>query len=291
MENIALLVGNDINNLSPGISWADLLTKITDFCGVSGRIDIHEKKPFPLLYEEIFLSALRHRRIEEKDLKTFIARQVSTISQNEIHESIRAMQPAHVMTTNYEYALQGAVPAKNTGVVAETLYSIFRKNEMDETTYWHLHGESNYPISINLGYEHYCGQLQNMRNYVVNGTSYQSKQVQKEALEKRLEKGGILEIQSWIDLFFTRDVHIFGMGLDFVETDLWWLLTYRARSKFYKNTIQVKNKIYYYIPEDYVVSSQYKLDLFKANNVEVIPLPKSTKLDYYRAVIGRVQSA
>jgi len=104
-----------------------LLTKITDFCCVSGRIDIHEKKTFPLLYEEIFLSALRHRRIEEKYLKTFIASQVSTISQNEIHESIRAMQPAHVMTTNYEYALQGTVPAKNTGVVAETLYSIFRK--------------------------------------------------------------------------------------------------------------------------------------------------------------------
>lgn len=41
MLDIALLVGNDINNLSPGISWADLLTKITDFCGVSGRIDIH----------------------------------------------------------------------------------------------------------------------------------------------------------------------------------------------------------------------------------------------------------
>ena len=291
MKDIALLVGNDINNVSPGTSWGELLIKITDFCGVSDGISVHEKKPFPLLYEEIFLTALRRRHIEEKELKAFIAAQVSIIGQNEIHEAIRAMQPANIMTTNYEYSLQGMAPHKNMGVVAETLYSIFRKNEFDGITYWHLHGESNYPISINLGFEHYCGQLQNMRNYVVNGTSYQNKNVQNEALEKRLAAGGKLEIQSWIDLFFTKDVHIFGLGLDFVETDLWWLLTYRARSKFYKNKIAVRNKIYYYIPENKVADSQYKIDLFGANDVEIVSIVAPDKLSYYRAVIKKVAGA
>ncbi|TCD18945.1 hypothetical protein EZ456_20835 [Pedobacter psychrodurus] len=286
MKNIALLVGNHFNDLGTGVTWTNLLNKITDFCGVSQQIVFHDKKPFPLLYEEIFLSALqRNGRIEEKALKIFIAEQVAKITQNEIHEAIRALQPAHVMTTNYDYSLQGIAPAKNLGIVNETLYSIFRKNECDRTTYWHLHGESNYPLSINLGYEHYCGQLQNMRNYVVNGTSYQSRLVKKDPLEKRLAEKGSLAIQSWIDLFFTHDVHIFGLGLDFVENDLWWLLTYRARSKFYKNKIQIKNKIYYYIPKDYVSSSQYKLDLFKANNVEIVQLPMPSKLEYYRSVI------
>ena len=156
MKNIALLVGNHFNDLGSGVTWTDLLNKITDFCGVSDHITFHDKKPFPLLYEEIFLSALqRNGRMEEKALKTFIAEQVSTITSNEIHEAIRAIKPAHIMTTNYEYTLQGITPDKNLGIVNETLYSIFRKNELDGTTYWHLHGECNYPLSINLGYEHY----------------------------------------------------------------------------------------------------------------------------------------
>lgn len=288
MKDIALLVGNDINNISPGISWKDLLFKITDFCGVLNEVIIHEKKPFPMLYEEIFLRAIRNSRIEEKNLKTFIAQSVSQITQNEIHEKIRSLACSHIMTTNYDFSLQGLTPKKNTSIVTEILYSIFRKNEVNGTTYWHLHGDSNNPLSINLGFEHYCGQLQNMRNYVVTGTNYSSPNVKKDSLIKRLTRNEEMNYQSWIDLFFGKDLHIFGLALDFVETDLWWLLTIRARSKFYKNKIEITNMIYYYIPEDFVPGSQYKIDLLKANDVEVIPLKEKNKLDYYHAIINLI---
>lgn len=91
------------------------------------------------------------------------------------------------MTTNYDYTLQGTNLLKNTGVVVERLYSVFRRNELNGTNYWHLHGEANQPMSINLGFEHYCGQLQNMRNYVVTGTDYVSSAVAKSPLLKRLQ--------------------------------------------------------------------------------------------------------
>lgn len=288
MKDIALLIGNDINNISPGISWADLLQKITDFCKVSDKVTIHKEKPFPMLYEEIFLAAIKNKLIEEKDLKTFIATNVAKIDQNDIHHQISALSAANVMTTNYDYTLQGTNLLKNTGVVVERLYSVFRRNELNGTNYWHLHGEANHPMSINLGFEHYCGQLQNMRNYVVTGTDYVSSTVTKAPLLKRLQSKKPLVNQSWIDLFFTKDIFIFGLALDFIETDLWWLLTFRARSKFYKNKISITNKIYYYIPAEYIVLSQYKLDLLKVNDVEVIVIKGNSKLNYYERVLESI---
>jgi hypothetical protein len=285
MKNTALLIGNDINNLSPGLSWIDLLHKMTTYCGVQDDIVISPDKPFPILYEEIFLKALQKGRINEKDLKAFIAESVSQIGQNEIHAQIRSLNFGHILTTNYDFSLEGAIPMHNSGIIRETLYSIFRKNEVGNTTYWHIHGDANNPLSINLGFEHYCGQLQNMRNYLVTGTNYTNSKVNKDPLERRLERKAVVDIQSWIDLFFVKDIHIFGLALDFVETDLWWLLTYRARSKFYKNKIEVTNKIVYYIPEKYKKFSQYKIDVLEANGVQVLSPYGKDKLEYYRAVL------
>ncbi len=36
-------------------------------------------------------------------------------------------------------------------------------------------------------------------------------------------------IKSWIDLFFTSNVHIIGYSMPFDEIDLWWLLDKRKR--------------------------------------------------------------
>jgi len=142
-------------------------------------------------------------------------------------------------------------------------------------------------MSINLGFEHYGGQLQLMRNYVVSGTFYSSKEVPKASLLRRIHTKQVY-YHSWIDLFFMKDIHIFGLSLDFVETDLWWLLTYRARQKFHHKNIPVHNKIYYYIPEEYVASSKYKLDLLMANDVTIISLPGSDKGKYYESIIQRI---
>lgn len=286
MKSYALLIGNDINNLKPGKSWKELLDDITEYCGVP-EINRNDK-PFPMLYEEIFLSAVRTRAMDEKDLKTYIAGIVSNINQNEIHENIRALNVPHIMTTNYEFSIEGIVPKSNSSLVVERIYSVFRKHEVNGTTYWHVHGDCNNPMSINLGYEHYCGQLQNMRNYTISGTSYKTEGILKDALVKRLTKEGEVNYQSWIDLFFTSDIYIFGLGLDFVESDLWWLITYRARCKYYKNKFPISNRITYYIPEAYEIASKAKLELLKANDilVQVIDQPKG--LPFYTEIMKRL---
>lgn len=78
----------------------------------------------------------------------------------------------NIVTTNYNYTLEGETNLKNEDIIAERLYSIFRKCVLGKTSYWHIHGEAGVPMSINLGYEHYGGQLQHMRNYVTSGTNY-----------------------------------------------------------------------------------------------------------------------
>jgi hypothetical protein len=284
MKDFALLIGNDINNIKPGKSWKELLDDITTYCGV-GHIN-RDEKPFPMLYEEIFLSAIRTKMMDEKDLKTFIAGIVSQIKQNEIHEHIRALNVPHIMTTNYEFSIEGFIPKNNSSLVVERLYSVFRKHELNGTTYWHLHGDCNNPMSINLGYEHYCGELQNMRNYTISGTTYKTEGVLKDALVKRLAKEESVNYQSWIDLFFTKDIYIFGLGLDFVESDLWWLITYRARSKYYKNKFQVNNKISYFIPVEYESRSKAKLELLRANDIDVIVVDQPKGLAYYRHILN-----
>lgn len=287
MKNHVLLIGNDINNISRGQSWKDLLQDIITFCHAGDCIELDDKKPFPLLYEEIFLTASKNHKIREKDLKSFIAIKAAEIKSNPIHSAIRALKPAHILTTNYEFTLEGSTPLENTSLINEKFYSIFRKYKVGDTNYWHIHGDCLNPMSINLGFEHYGGQLQMMRNYVVSGTVYTSKEVPKKSLLRRIHFKEVY-FHSWIDLFFTDDIHIFGLSLDFVETDLWWLLTYRARQKFHHKNVPVHNKIFYYIPEEYVAASKCKLDLLTANDVTVIALPGKDKLAYYESIINGI---
>ncbi len=281
-----MLIGNGVNTMSKGISWEDLLDKIIHYCG-STSIKKDKSKPFPLFYEEIFAAALQSQAIvKEVELKTFIGKQVSDIARNQVHVMIQQLAPAHVMTLNYEFLLEGKTPKQNEGLVREKLYSVFRKYTIGGTTYWHLHGDCRYPITINLGYEHYGGQLQQMRNYVATATNYANASNNKLPFVKRMEKPDKLTIQSWADLFFLKDIHILGATLDFVETDLWWLLTFRARQLRLNRRITISNTIYYYIPKPFAASSRFKLDLLEANFVKVVEIDLPHSVNYYEKIIA-----
>ncbi|GAA4794946.1 hypothetical protein GCM10023231_24170 [Olivibacter ginsenosidimutans] len=288
MSRYALLIGNDINNLSPGRSWKALLADIKAHFRVASIQN--EDKPFPMLYEEIFLGAIANGSIvKEITLKAFIAERVSRIISNEIHEAIRELPVSHIMTTNYEFSIEGAVPKINNGIIKETTYSIFRRYELHHKTFWHIHGDCKHPNSINLGYEHYCGQLQGMRSYTVSGTNYSSTEVLKTSLIRRLAQKKPLNNQSWIDLFFTQDIYILGLSLDYVESDLWWLLTYRARNKFYRKSGFIRNRIHYFIPKTYTEKAAGKLALLKANDVHVHVIDQPSKRHYYQEILEKIR--
>lgn len=293
MKNTVLLIGNDINNTHADSSWKNLLTSLLDFSEVRNEVSI-KNKPFPLLYEEIFLWSAREHDKEESVLKEFIAKQVNEIEPNDIHREILKLGVQNILTTNYDQAFEKVLSnqtqkLKNEGVIKESLFSLFRKNRVNEMIFWHIHGTALTPKTITLGYEHYGGYLQQMRSYVVTGTKTNYKKDVFDPIHKRLKYNKI-GYDSWIDFFFTHDIEIFGLNLDFVEMHLWWLLTYRAKS-IVTQRIDISNEIRYYYPENLEEESKQKLELFKAVGVQTIAIPMKgeDKTAYYKKVIKRIK--
>jgi hypothetical protein len=79
MKNSVLLIGNGINNINNEESWTNLLKSIREKCKVTRKVKIDNDKPFPLQYEEIYLTS---NFISELSLKKFIAKEVQNIQEN-----------------------------------------------------------------------------------------------------------------------------------------------------------------------------------------------------------------
>ena len=291
MEKV-LLIGNDINNATSSYSWEDLLNGLISFARLE-KMPNKTNKPFPLLYEEIYLNAAKSHKTEEIELKDFIASNTGKLKPNEIHHRIMAMEVQDILTTNYDLTLEKCVDSSvkgvsNQGYIKETLYSLFRVHHVDNRHVWHIHGSEISPRSITLGYEHYSGYLQQMRNYVATGTKGTYKKQDFLPIAKRMSDGP-LDYFSWVEFFFTHDVHIIGLNLDFVEMHLWWLLTFRSRAKV-EGRFPVKNSLFYYLPERFVNDYRHKLELLEVNGVKTIAISRQEgeKLNYYKKVLDHI---
>lgn len=301
MGNYALLVGNGINNLADGNSWFDVLQSLGQKYGIA--IDTNNK-PFTLAYEEIYFNILKtqHSNRIESTIKRFIANKIQTITRNDIHQQIMALDCQNIMTSNYDLAFETCLPVlaeiKNNGIIKEQKYNVFRHHLINDKRIWHIHGAITVANSITLGYEHYSGYLQAMRNYTATGSSYAKEEFKDlKPLIRRLNTPG--DEFSWIDNFFRRNVYIFGLTLDFVEIDLWWLLTYRERCRLLeKSDKEITNRIVYYIPACFAEDekSTAKIALLKSVGVTVnkqfgqdFQRSKDDEKAYYVAVIADIR--
>ena len=100
-----------------------------------------------------------------------------------------------------------------------------------------------------LGLDHYCGSIGKINDYIKGKYEYNKNG------EPHILKGIIERIEnneceipfSWIDLFFTHNIHIIGFGLQYEETDLWWILNKRQRYiKQHSRENIISNNIYFY---------------------------------------------
>ena len=293
MREKALLIGNDVNNATETYSWNDLINGLLEYAKIEklNKID----KPFPLLYEEIYLSSARKYSTSESRLKKYISSQTRKLNPNDLHRQILDLGIADIMTTNYDLSFEktaGLDKKKciNKGVIKENLYSVFRYHQTENHKIWHIHGSETSTKSITLGYEHYSGYLQQMRNYVATGTRGVYSKKDFLPLSKRIKENDI-NFDSWIDFFFKKDIYIFGLNMDFVEMHLWWLLTYRARA-IVENRFPVENKIVYFYPKHFEETSKNKLEMFKVNCVDTVAveMKNNNKIKYYEAVIDKIRN-
>lgn len=268
-----VLYGNGFNRLNNVNSWESLVHVIDD------NSDKY-KLPNTLQYEgkvlskpyktEAFLRTSDGKILTTPDHKKLIIREQSevlikqeivngmkTYQSNDLFDELLRLNVEHYITTNYDnVADESLLRMKYTENLlerdkSESVFSIHRKKSYskdDEKKYlWKIHGELSNIGSIMLGYYHYCSYIGQIKKYLVGDYEFAKRKVKGKIpkIEDRLSITPY-DIFSWIDLFFTSNIYIIGLGLYYEEIDLWWILTNRKRliQKLGDNIIS--NKIVFY---------------------------------------------
>lgn len=285
-NNSAILFGNGINLVGGECpSWEDLLKDLS-----------HQKAGMPsdsntLNYECIYLDLCDYKYIgdgnskdNEYELKKQIADLCERIPTNKFYRRLIELPVDTYLTTNYDGVLEKLLLQKDyqrnrkQSCITEALYSIRRCHAYDSPDesmtkkVFPIHGESKYPKSIMIGYDHYCGSLGKLDDFFKGNYIYRDgeKSIKLPTLLERLREdysdvGSISLGRYWPDYFFTHNVHMIGIGLPLVESDLWWVLNKRCRYK--RISSMVNNKIYFYgEPEKSI------LHLLEAFDVQIIPI-------------------
>ena len=156
-----------------------------------------------------------------------------------------------------------------------------------------IHGEQAAPKSIMIGYDHYCGSLGKLDDFFKGNYAYtqNEKVIKLPRLLERLANDGSMSNMGiyWPDYFFTHNIHIIGLGLQLVETDLWWVLNKRSRNM--QLTDSIKNKIYFYGDPDEQITN-----LLKAFNVDVVrvsakdPKEPASWVEAYRIMMAEMRN-
>lgn len=291
----ALLIGNGINCIDDnGYEWGNLLNEIiTKYC--HGKIS-YKEKPFPLLYEQIYCYGINKTFFNEMELKHFIRGKIKKIEENVVHKKLVSLGVNEIITTNYDYCLEKSLSVnqdsiENDSNLKENKYNVFRYNRIKNTRFWHIHGEANRPNSITLGYEHYSGYLQKLRDFIVTHPNEDYKQ-RINPYKVRIKS---YEVVSWTDLMFWADVHMVGLALEYVEIDLWWLIDFRARQFGKQKTKSkdiVRNTIYYHYPKDLLNSKmKLKIEILESLKVKTVGHNhyKNDKIKYYDSVVNYIK--
>jgi hypothetical protein len=276
-----LLLGNGINRLTDNnsISWQKVLSDLADESDKKKIMQYSEYKPFTLIYEEIMLRS----QIKERDLKVKVAEKVNELGYNTYHTQIMDRGFEHILTTNYDYCLEDSTQSawKSKNMKRETRYSVYRRTQVEKTFVWHIHGESNKPRTIMLGHEQYCGYLQKFRDYIIDGFNKRNTSNASPFIQGKENFDTLGKPYSWVDLFLRDDVTILGLGFDYTEIDLWWLLTYKARLQ--KDKKYNVGKTEYYLTYNDTISEKDKAKQSLLESMGVKVIPKNVKGEWAKA--------
>lgn len=224
-----LLLGNGINRAYNFMSWSELLNKISDIKNLE-----LDNVPAPL--QAVILT---DDNVDGK-LKSISAELVA--SKAPLEEELLLQKFVNlpfdaILTTNYTYELEKAVcndfsitPGKasrfrkitsesSNNFVKNNLYTYFSLPQI-EKPFWHIHGEAGKVGSLILGHYYYGKLVSKMDSYLPD-------LMRRYSIAQK--SGKDFECRSWIDYFLIGNVTILGLGMDFSEFDLWWLVNAKKR--------------------------------------------------------------
>lgn len=258
-----LLLGNGLNRVYGGASWAGLLDRMNRTGFTQEQV-----KGIPMPMQAVLLSG-DHVDGSLKDLRRELTR-------CELHpwldtqlKILLAMPFDCILTPNFTYELECAADPdflnipfrcrlyqRHTGAVTRTerqfmLHSYYAiPTPRGEVPLFHVHGEARKPESVILGHYYYGNLLFRYDDYLTRrapGNQY------------KIGKDG-LTVDSWLDYFILGDVYVLGFGFDTAEIDLWWLLCRKKRERASHGAL-------YFIEPDRK-SAETKHALLQAYNVQ-----------------------
>ena len=271
-----LLIGNGLEYSSGQKSWGELLDRLTVADAISLTGEQRDAIPFPMLYQLLSThapapSSLTAQQIREEEQRLAEGIRVLNHASNTLLDALPGLDADHIMTTNYSYCLEkaffprldftksaartrkrlrlGAADGKKE--ISYKLHSCYlARSDSRQTGLWHIHGECAVPKGIVLSHDRYGRLLQRIED-VCSHQHYPRK------ADQILMK----EFTSWPELFLYGDVYILGLGMEFNEFDLWWLLRRKQREQY------ADGRIYFYErrPEEGFQSSKHLM--LQANGV------------------------
>lgn len=284
----AILLGNGVNLLdsSQSVSWGGLLNDLKKRFDINVELD-NEFKPFPLGFEEMLHQKSGRTPLNtklknlKKGIKEIIDSQlVGKRGYNDYHRKLVQLGYDDILTTNYDYALELSTTPdfkiNKQGYALnklESKFSLKRKYGLPgiASKIWHIHGElyDSRNLSVNsafyheesimIGYEHYTAYLEHIQENIKGKKG--KRVLDNQSLNYRFNNNSTGSF--WTDIFFTHNLDIIGLGLDFSENHLWWLLNHRAsliRNSSLEieqtNKTFVNNEIKFYYPDkkdDYTI--------------------------------------
>ncbi len=228
-----LLLGNGLNRVYGGASWAGLLDKINRTSFTAEQV---KSLPFPM---QAVLLSQDHVDVSLQELQRELTQcQVHPWLSEQI-QRLLALPFDCVLTPNFTYEVEHAlcpdfldnpqrylhhtraVPKPENGFMLHTYYNLPAGNR--SLPLFHIHGEARVPNTVILGHYYYGNLLFCCDEYLTHRAPAQ---------RYPLWPGSQgMEALSWLDYFILGDVYTLGFGFDTSEMDLWWLLCRKKRER------------------------------------------------------------
>ncbi len=254
-----ILIGNGVNRLNfaeeskskkGAPSWKDSLELLAKFA--ERPVWNIDKKPLTLVFDEITYHT-RDSDISKYALQKYIA-DIAKFEQNSFADLLYSLTK-NVLTTNYSTHHVAQFDRKNRATmparqIQENTFSLFRHYATPEDRrLWFIHGSSDQPTSLMLGYRQYARYQSQIKSYLNSGLAYSRKRIKNSPLFRKnpvFDFDKRRDYYSWVDIFLRDEIHVVGLGLEYTETILWWLLLEKLYLKA-KYPKQIGDFVYHHI--------------------------------------------
>lgn len=240
----SLMVGNGLNRLNNDVGWTQVLQQL-----VASNVSPAEQSaaddfvtdwdiPSPVKFE--YLANHSTKRLKSSNIFNSLKADIASIMigggygsgsgiklpPQAIQDLLKSVAIDDLLTTNYDQVLEQCL-GLSTRPITESKY-ILRSTSIKGAVpnIYHVHGIAGkgWNSTICIGYEHYMGYIQKLRARLIRDRRSRETAVQIVFLLLRL----VPLSHTWEELFFTTNMSIIGLLLEFEETDLWELLVLRA---------------------------------------------------------------